>query len=125
MAKAVAIDTNLATTLGLALANGSIALSGALFAQYQGFANVQMGVGMIVTALASLILGEALLPLRSIRQRIVASLLGAVVFRLLVAAALRAGMDPNALKLVTSGFVLGALVLPKLLRRLWPMRRTA
>lgn len=125
MAKAVAIDTNLATTFGLALANGSVALSGALFAQYQGFANVQMGVGMIVTALASLILGEALLPQRTIRQRIVASLLGAVVFRLLVAAALRAGMDPNALKLVTSGFVLGALVLPKLFRHLRPVRGAA
>jgi putative ABC transport system permease protein len=120
MAKAVAIDTNLATTLGLALANGSIAFSGALFAQYQGFANVQMGVGMIVTALASLILGEALFPQRSIRQRIVAALLGAVVFRLLVAAALRAGMDPNALKLVTAGFVLGALVVPRIVRRLVP-----
>ncbi|MEO8634350.1 MAG: ABC transporter permease [Gemmatimonadales bacterium] len=117
MAKAMAIDTGLATTIGLALANGCIGLSGALFAQYQGFVNIQMGIGMIVTGLASVILGEALYSQRNIRRKILASLLGAITFRLLIAVALRAGMDPNALKLVTAIFVLAALTLPKVFRR--------
>jgi len=117
MANAMAVDTGLATTIGLALANACVGLSGALFAQYQGFVNVQMGVGMIVTGLASLILGEALFPQRTIRKKIAAALIGAVVFRLLIALALRAGMDPNALKLVTAAFVLAALILPRALRR--------
>jgi putative tryptophan/tyrosine transport system permease protein len=117
MAKATGIDTDLATTIGLAMANGCIGLSGALFAQHEGFANVQMGQGMVVTGLASLILGEALFPQRTIKRRIAAAILGAVAFRLLVASALRAGMNPNALKLVTAVFVLAALTLPRLLRR--------
>ena len=118
MARAAAIDTGLATTIGLALANSFTGLSGALFAQYQGYAGVQMGIGMIVTGLASVILGEALLPQRTIHLRIFAAVLGAVVFRLLVAAAIRAGLDSNALKLVTAAFVLAALTLPGTLRRL-------
>jgi putative ABC transport system permease protein len=118
MAMASAIDTGLATTAGLALANTCTALSGALFAQYQGFANIQMGIGMIVTGLASVILGEALFAQRTIRRRIYAALLGAVVFRLLVAAALWAGLDPNALRLVTAAFVLVALTVPAAVRRL-------
>ncbi len=118
MAKASAIDTGLATTLGLAIANGCAGLSGALFAQYQGFANVQMGLGMMVTGLASVILGEALFFQRTIRQRIAAALVGALVFRLLVAGALQAGLDPNALKLVTAAFVLAALTVPQVVRQL-------
>jgi putative ABC transport system permease protein len=118
MAKASAIDTGLATTFGLAIANGCTGLSGALFVQYQGFANVQMGIGMIVTGLASVILGEALFSQRTIRRRIMAALLGALVFRLMIAAALQAGLDPNALKLVTAGFVLAALTIPQVVRQL-------
>jgi putative ABC transport system permease protein len=118
MARATAIDTELATTIGLALANSFTGLSGALFAQYQGSAGVQMGVGMIVSGLASVILGEALFPKRTIRLRIVGAVIGAVALRLLVAAAIRAGLDPTALKLVTAGFVLSALAVPGALRRL-------
>lgn len=124
MARAAAIDTGLATTIGLALANAFTGLSGALFAQYQGAAGVQMGVGMIVSGLASVILGEALFPQRTIRHRIFAAVLGAVVFRLLVAAAIRAGLDSNALKLVTAAFVLAALTIPKAVRRVISARRT-
>lgn len=122
MAKATGIDTGIATTLGLGLANGCIGFSGALFAQYSGFANVQMGVGMFVTGFASLILGEALFSQRTIQLRIIAAILGAVMFRMLIAGALWAGLDPNALKLVTAGFVLAALAIPPLIRQI---RRTA
>jgi putative ABC transport system permease protein len=124
MAGAAAIDTGFATTIGLALANTFNGLSGALFVQYQGYAGIQMGVGMIVSGLASVILGEALFPQRTIRRRILAAVLGAMVFRLLVAVAIRAGLDANALKLVTAGFVLAALTLPGALRRLRRPRHT-
>ncbi len=113
MAKAQAIDTALATTLGLALANSGVGISGALMVHYTGFANVQNGAGMIVTALASIILGEALFSQRTIRRRLLAALMGAVAFRLMVAAVLRMGFDPNALKLFTALFVLLALLLPR------------
>jgi putative ABC transport system permease protein len=117
MARAVAIDVNHMVVLGLGLSNGLIALAGALFAQYQGFANVQMGIGAVVTGLANLMVGEALLGKRSVGRWIAGAVAGAVVFRLLVAAAVRAGLNPNALKLVTALFVLAVLVLPHLVRR--------
>jgi putative ABC transport system permease protein len=123
MAKASAIDTGLATTLGLAIANGCIGFSGSLFVQYQGFANVQMGIGIFVTGLASVILGEALFSQRGVKRRILAAILGAMVFRLLIAGAIRAGLNPNALRLVTAGFVLAALTLPQLIRQLRSTRR--
>ncbi len=97
---------------GLALANGLVALSGALLAQYQGFADAQMGIGMIVWGLASVIIGEALTGSRSLGLAISGAVIGSVLFRLLVAIALRWGLNPNDLKLITAGFVLAALVLP-------------
>ena len=99
---------------GLALANGLVALSGALLAQYQGFADAQMGIGMIVWGLASVIIGEALTGSRSLGLAISGAIIGSVLFRLLVAIALRWGLNPNDLKLITAGFVLAALVLPGL-----------
>jgi putative tryptophan/tyrosine transport system permease protein len=103
--------------VGLALANGLVALSGALLAQYQGFADVQMGIGMVVWGLASVIIGEALVGTRSVGFMITGAVMGSVLFRLLVAIALRWGLDPNDLKLTTAAFVLAALVAPDLLRR--------
>jgi putative ABC transport system permease protein len=123
MAKALGIDVGLMVTLGLVMANGLVALSGALFAQYQGFANVQMGLGIVVVGLACLIVGEGLTGRRGPARQIAGVLVGTVVFRLLVAAALRAGLDANALKLVTAVFVLLALVVPAAIRRV--VRRPA
>lgn len=120
MARAVAIDVDRMVVLGLGLSNGLIALAGALFAQYEGFANIQMGIGAVVTGLANLMVGEALLGRRSMGRWIAAAVVGAVAFRLLVAAAVRAGLNPNALKLVTAALVLAVLVLPQLARRARP-----
>ncbi len=103
---------------GLALANGLVALSGALLAQYQGFADAQMGIGMVVWGLASVIIGEALTGSRSLGLAITGAIIGSVLFRLLVAIALRWGLNPNDLKLITAGFVLAALVLPGLISKL-------
>jgi putative tryptophan/tyrosine transport system permease protein len=117
MARALGVSVSGALVVGLVMANGLIGLSGALFAEYQGFANIQMGLGMIVTALASVILGETLFGQRGITSRIVAVIIGTVLFRLLVAGAVRAGIDANALKLLTAAFVFLALVVPDAVRR--------
>jgi len=110
--RALGLDTGLMMTLGLVLANGLVALAGALFAQYQGFANVSMGIGMIVSGLACLVLGEGLLGRATLRRQILGTLFGTIAFRLLVALALVAGLPADALKLSTAAFVLVALVVP-------------
>jgi putative ABC transport system permease protein len=127
MIRALGVNVDTMIVLGLALSNGLIALSGALLAQYQGFADVQMGIGMVVWGLASVIIGEALVGVRQLGLLIAGGILGSVLFRLLVAIALRGGLDPNDLKLVTAVFVFAALVLPQLARRAtaWRRRRAA
>jgi putative tryptophan/tyrosine transport system permease protein len=117
MARAMAIDVDAKIVIGLALSNGLIALSGALMAQSQGFANIQMGIGAIVAGLANLMVGETLLGTRTIGRWVAGAVVGSVVFRLLVAGAIRAGLSPSALKLVTALFVLGVLILPQLVAR--------
>jgi putative tryptophan/tyrosine transport system permease protein len=116
--RALGLDTGLMVTLGLVLANGLVALAGALFAQYQGFANVSMGIGAIVSGLACLVLGEGLLGRRTLRRQIAGTLFGTIAFRLLVALALVAGLPADALKLSTAVFVLAALVIPGAVARI-------
>ena len=103
--------------IGLALSNALVALAGALLAQYQGFADAQMGIGTIVYGLASVIIGEALIGVSSLGFALVGTILGSVIFRLLVAIALRWGLNPNDLKLATAAFVFAALMLPILVKR--------
>jgi len=117
MSQALGVNVGNMTILGLALANGLVALSGALLAQYQGFADVQMGIGMVVWGLASVIIGEALVGTQQLGLVITGAVMGSVLFRLLVAGVLRAGLDPNDLKLLTAAFVFAALILPELLGR--------
>jgi putative ABC transport system permease protein len=112
MVRALGANVEGYVIMGLALSNGIIALSGALLAQYQGFADAQMGIGMIVWGLASVIIGEALTGARSLGLTIMGAIMGSILFRLLVATALRWGLDPNNLKLITAVFVFAALVLP-------------
>lgn len=117
MARAVSIDVNLMIILGLGLSNGLIALSGALQAQYEGFSNIQMAVGAVVTGVATLMVGETLFGRRRLGRWIAGAAVGAVIFRLLIALAIRAGLNPNALKLVTAVFVLAVLVIPNLVQK--------
>jgi putative ABC transport system permease protein len=118
MAESVGVNTGAMTVLGLALANGLVALAGALFAQYQGFANVQMGLGMLVAGLAAVVLGDSLLRARFIGRRLAGGVIGALVIRYAVGGALLAGLDASALKLLTAGLLLAVLVLPEHMRRL-------
>ena len=118
MIRALGVDVGTMQIIGIALANGLVGLSGALLAQYQGFADVQMGIGMVVWGLASVIIGEALVGSTQLGLVITGAVMGSVLFRLLVAIALRAGLDPNDLKLVTAVFVFAALILPGALAKL-------
>ena len=117
MIRALGVNTQAMIILGLALSNGMIAVSGALLAQYQGFADVQMGLGMLVWGLASVIIGEALITKKTLGFIITGAIMGSLLFRLLVAIALRWGMNPNDLKLITAIFVFIALILPGLLEK--------
>ena len=123
MIRALGVNVNTMIVLGLALSNGMVALAGALLAQYQGFADVQMGIGMVVWGLASVIIGEALVGTRQLGFIITGAVMGSVLFRLLVAIALRGGLNPNDLKLITAVFVFVALVLPTMVSRVAGARR--
>ena len=113
MVRALGVNVEWMVVLALFIGNGLIGLAGALLAQYQGFADVQMGIGMLVWGVASVILGESLVGTKKISFLIAGALMGSILFRLLVAIALRWGLNPNDLKLITAVFVFGALVLPK------------
>lgn len=118
MVKALGGNTDRMVILGLSISNGFIAVSGALFAQYQGFADVQMGLGMLVWGIASLIIGENLISLKTLGLTITATIMGSVLFRLLVAIALRWGVNPNDLKMITAVFVFIALILPGIMSKI-------
>jgi putative ABC transport system permease protein len=117
MIRALGVNTKVMIIFGVALSNGFIALAGSMLAQFQGFADVQMGIGMMVWGLASVIIGEALISESKLGLLIAGAVIGAVLFRLLVAIALRWGMNPNDLKLITAVFVFLALILPGFMKR--------
>lgn len=115
MITAQGVDRRRMIELGLAIANGLVAFSGALIAQQQGFADVAMGVGTLVAGMAAVIMGETLLfNRRGLGVTIAMVAAGSILFRGMVALALRMGLNPIDLKLVTAAFVLAALALPKL-----------
>lgn len=122
MVRALGGNVEAYRVFGLALSNGLAGLAGSLWAQYQNFADAQMGIGMVVWGLASVIIGEALTGASSVGLAIVGAILGSILFRELVAVALSFGLNPNDLKLVTAVFVFAALVLPGTLAG--PFRRS-
>ncbi len=113
MIRALGVNVGWMITLGLALANGLVALAGGFLVQYQGFADVQMGIGMVVWGFASVIIGESLVGSRQLGLLITGAVMGSVLFRLLVAIALRWGLNPNDLKFVTAAFVFACSILPE------------
>ncbi len=116
MIRALGVNTKFMIILGVGLSNGFIALAGAMLAQYQGFADVQMGIGMMVWGLASVIIGEAIINDTGLGFVIAGAVIGSLLFRLLVAIALRWGLNPNDLKMITAIFVFIALVLPSIMK---------
>lgn len=131
MSRAQGISTDRQTIAGLALSNALVALAGALFAQSQGGADISMGVGTIVIGLAAVIIGETLLPTRRLVVTTLACLLGAVLYRFFIAAALNTdflGLQAQDLNLVTAVLVAVALMVPVWKRKLagsWPQRAAA
>jgi putative tryptophan/tyrosine transport system permease protein len=117
MIRGLGVNTNNTTLVGLALANGLVGLSGALVAQYQGFADVGMGVGTIVAAFAGLIIGETLFRARGVGWAIISVVLGVILYRLLLTSALYLGADSTDLKLISALLVASVLSLPALGRR--------
>mgnify|MGYP002544900570 FL=1 len=124
MARAQGINTNVMVILGLLISNGLVALSGALVAQSNGFADVGMGTGTIVIGLASVIIGEVLFGTRSFKNWLISVVLGSVVYRAVIAIVLELGMPPNALKLFTAVLVAIALSLPLIKNKFAIMKRS-
>lgn len=112
MARAQGINTNMMVVLGLVISNALVALSGAVVAQNNGFADVGMGVGTIVIGLASVIIGEVIIGNSSFKHYLVAVVMGSIIYRLVIALVLELGMPPNDLKLFTAVLVAIALSLP-------------
>ncbi|MBM6985954.1 MAG: ABC transporter permease [Acidaminococcaceae bacterium] len=112
MIRAQGVNTDMTVILGLVISNCLIALSGAMIAQNNGFADVGMGVGTIVIGLASVIIGEVLFGTRSFSNCMVSVVLGSVAYRIVIAVVLQLGMPPNDLKLFTSILVALALAMP-------------
>ena len=106
------VNTDNTKILALALSNGLVGTAGALVAQYQGFADISMGIGLIVVGLASVIVGQAVIGQSRLLQAILAVVVGAVLYRLIIFAALQVGLNPNDMKLVSAVLVVLALLLP-------------
>jgi len=122
MVRSLGVDTDKNVLMGCAIANGLVGLAGAVVAQGQGFADVGMGIGMIVMGLASVIIGEALFRPRGMARLLLAAIGGAFCYRLFITVALRLGMAPGDLKLITAVLVVIALAVPfirKKLRHEW------
>lgn len=113
MIRSLGVNTHRTTILTLAISNGLVALCGALIAQYQGFADVSMGIGLILVGLASVIVGQAVFGRRSIFLASLAVIGGAVIYRLVIFFALGAGLNPNDMKLISALLVVAALLLPR------------
>lgn len=117
MIRALGVNTDRMKIIGLALANALTAVSGYLITQFQGFADMNMGIGIVIVGLGSVIIAETLigwLHITSVWLSLVLVLAGAVIFQLVLALTLSIGVDANLLKLVTAVFVLFIVSLPRL-----------
>lgn len=114
MSRAQGINTNFNKILGLMLSNGLVAFSGALLTQYQGFADVNMGRGAIVIGLAAVIIGEALFGkiFKNFALKLLAVVLGSVIYYIVVQAVITLGFDANLLKLLSAIIVAVFLAIP-------------
>jgi len=120
MTRALGINNNKMKIIGLAIANSLTALSGYLVAQYQNFSDINMGIGIVITGLGSVLIGEALIKwwnITSVAMSLVVVLSGSILFQLVLAFTLSIGIDPNMLKLVTAAFVLLIVIIPRLKKK--------
>lgn len=122
-AQGVSIDNT--KILGLSLSNALVGLCGGLIAQYQGYADIGMGIGLIIAGLASVIIGQTIITSRRFVFATAAVVLGSVVYLLVIQVALLIGLDPNDMKLMSALLVVAALLSPRLafVQRFWARRR--
>src|SRR5690625_2299392 len=117
MIRSFSANTDTLIIFGIGISNGLVALSGALIAQHGGFADVGMGIGLIIIGLASVIIGEALFGVKTVARATLAVILGAIVYRIVVTLALRVEfLDTGDMKLITAMLVIVALVAPRVLQ---------
>jgi len=112
MIRTLGVNTDNMTVLGLGISNAFVALSGALVAQDQGFSDVGMGIGMIVAGLASIIIGEALIGIKTVERMTLAAVVGSIIYKFIIAVGLRLGLAPTDLKMATGVMVILALGIP-------------
>lgn len=114
MIRTLGVNTDNMTVLGLGISNAFVALSGALVAQHQGFADIGMGIGMIVAGLAAIIIGETMLRAKSVGMNTLAAIFGSFLYRLMITIGLWLGLAPTDLKMATGAMVILALGFPAL-----------
>lgn len=126
MIRSFSANTDGLIVLGLGLSNAMVAFAGALIAQYSKFSDIQMGVGMIVSGLASVIIGEAIFGTKTIMRTTLAVVTGAIIYRIIYALALRVEfLDTGDMKLITAFIVILALVVPQMLEKQKEKKRKA
>lgn len=116
MVEALGVNTHWMKCYGLAISNALVALSGSLITQFQGFADINMGIGIVISGLGSVIIGESIIRLsgtRSVPLALLFVLCGALLFQTVLAFTLKLGVDASMLKLVTSVLVLLIVALPQ------------
>ena len=112
MVRASSINTAFTISIGLMLANALTALSGAVLAQYQKTADINLGTGMVIIGLASLIIGETFLPKGKMWLKVLGAILGSIIYRFIIAIALRLDLPSECLKLISAVIVALAIGLP-------------
>lgn len=123
MVRSSSVNVDSMRILALAMGNSMVALSGAVVAQYQGFADIGSGIGMLVVGLASVIIGEMIFGKRTILRGLLAAFIGSILYRIIIAIALKTDLLPNyMLKLVSAAIVALALSIPGIRTRVAHMR---
>ena len=112
MVRASSINTSFTITIGLCMANSLTALSGAVLAQYQKTADINLGTGMVIIGLASLIIGETILPKGKLWTKALGVVIGSILYRFIIALALRLNLPSECLKLISATIVALAIGLP-------------
>lgn len=112
MVRASSINSDRMKILGISLANGLVALGGAVLTQYQNFADVNDGIGKLVIGLASIIVGEAFFGKKTVLRSFLAVVTGAILYRYILTAALQLGVNANDQKLLSASIVTLAIILP-------------
>lgn len=118
MITAQGVNTSAMKVAGLAVSNAIVGLSGGLLAQEQGFVDINMGIGSLVAGIAAVMIGQTFFARKGLLAIVAGVVVGSIVFRIVVALALHIGLNPMNLRILTAVFVVIALVLPTMMRKL-------